>query len=367
MADVSFFDVVTDASAKKHRIVSKTFGGWSNIVLPNALKREGKIKYVEFFSGPGMYKDGTRSTPLLILDHVIATPALRDAVELVFNDQNAEFVARLQRHVEETPRVELLRHKPRFQNFNMDSAAVALVRKNNVPAFFFADPWGYRGVSIDLIEAAISHWGCDFMFFFNYNRINMNLGSEAMNAPIDEFFRPERARELRGTVAQLRPREREDAVVKAMQGGVKELGALVEKFKYLSKTGARTTHHLMYVSKHRLGISLFKEISAKESTSFEDEVPSLEHNPAGKNGQGLLFSPLGQLEMDLKETFAGMSLTTEQIYHQHHNGKPYILKNYRQAVLNLKEAGVVSIHPSWETRAGKESLPINVLVTFKAS
>jgi three-Cys-motif partner protein len=304
---------------------------------------------------------------LLILDHVIATPALRDALELVFNDQNVEFIAELQRHVEETPGVELLRYKPRFRNFNMDGEAVVLVRKNNVPAFFFADPWGYRGVSLDLIEAALSHWGSDFLFFFNYNRINMNLGCEAMNAPINEFFRREHAEELRETVARLRPKEREEAVLKAMHTGVKELGAKVEKFTYRSKTGARTTHHLMYVSRHRLGMSLFKEISAKESTSFEDDVPSLEHNPAGKNGQGMLFSPLGQLEMDLKETFAGMSLTTEQIYHQHHNGKPYILKNYRQAVLNLKDAGVVSVDPLWESRASKESLPMSALITFKAS
>lgn len=195
----------------------------------------------------------------------------------------------------------------------------------------------------------------------------MNLGSEAMNPAIDEFFKPERAEELRKEVAQLQPREREDAVLKAMQAGMKELKAKVEKFTYRSKTGTRTTHHLMYVSRHRLGMSLFKEISAKESTSFHDDVSSLEHNPSDRHGQGILFSPLEQLEMDLRETFAGMSLTTEQMYHQHHNGKPYVLKNYRQAILNLKEAGLVSIDPSFETHPHGESVPLNIPVTFKAS
>ena len=45
--------------------------------------------YVSLFCGPGMYTDGTRSTPLLILDHTIATPALRETVQLVFNDENS--------------------------------------------------------------------------------------------------------------------------------------------------------------------------------------------------------------------------------------------------------------------------------------
>lgn len=67
MADASFFDVPTEASLKKHRIVSKYYGGWGNIVLPKARAREGKLMYVSLFCGPGKYKDGTRSTPLLIL------------------------------------------------------------------------------------------------------------------------------------------------------------------------------------------------------------------------------------------------------------------------------------------------------------
>jgi hypothetical protein len=43
MAEVSFFDAPTVASCKKHRIVSKYFGGWANIVLPQARTHEGRI------------------------------------------------------------------------------------------------------------------------------------------------------------------------------------------------------------------------------------------------------------------------------------------------------------------------------------
>ena len=66
----------------------------------------------------------------------------------------------------------------------------------NVPTLFFADPWGYKGVSIDLIRSA-GDWGSDFLFFFNYNRINMNLSCDSMNEPINEFFTAEVAQDLR--------------------------------------------------------------------------------------------------------------------------------------------------------------------------
>jgi hypothetical protein len=63
-------------------------------------------------------------------------------------------------------------------------------------------------------------------------------------------------------------------------------------------------------------------------------------------------------------TYAGKVLTPEQIYHQHHNGKPYILKNYRQALLHLEERGDISIDPPRATRPRSESFPNDAQVTF---
>ena len=110
MADATFFDAPTEASLKKHRIVSKYFGGWANIVLPQTKAREGKLKYIDLFCGPGQYRDGTRSTPLLILDHVIKTPALRETIQLIFNDENTDFMAELAAHIAATSEVLKSKH-----------------------------------------------------------------------------------------------------------------------------------------------------------------------------------------------------------------------------------------------------------------
>ena len=57
-----------------------------------------------------------------------------------------------------------------------------------VPTLFFVDPWGYKGLSLSLINSVLKNWGCDCIIFFNYNRINMGLHNEAveehMNAPV---------------------------------------------------------------------------------------------------------------------------------------------------------------------------------------
>jgi three-Cys-motif partner protein len=366
MPDASFFDVPTEASLKKQRTASKYFGGWANIVLPKARAREGKIMYADLFCGPGQYKDGTRSTPLLVLDHIISAPALRDTVQTVFNDENPEFVNELESHIAKLPGIESLHYKPQLRNRVVGRDIIPRIQRIDVPTLFFADPWGYKGISIDLIEASISHWGSDFLFFFNYNRINMNLGSEAMNEPINEFFCADRAHELRRTIACLRPAQREEAILKAMQGAIKNLGAHVGKFTFRSETVSRPTHHLLCVSKHRQGMALFKEISAKESTRFDDNVPSLDHDPHTDPLQSLLFSPLTELESTLLTRYAGQILTPDQIYHGHHNGTPYILKNYKQALLHLEEAGAIRVDPPKAMRPRSENFPHDAKVTFPA-
>lgn len=364
MADDSFFDVPTEASIKKQRIVSKYFAAWANIILPKTRAKEGRLRYVDLFCGPGRYHDGSPSTPLLILDHVINTPGLREHTQLCFNDDNEDSIETLKSEVAKFPGAGLLKFAPVFGNTAINRDIIPRIEKTKVPTLFFADPWGYKGISIDLIAAAIGYFGCDFLFFFNYNRINMNLGCEAMNEPINEFFSVERADELRRTVGRLRPAEREEAILKAMQTAIRGLGARFEKFTYRSRTGSRSTHHLLCVSKHREGVALFKEISAKESTTYDGDVPSLEHDPSANPFQSVLFSPILQLESELLTAFAGKTLTTDQIYHAHHNGRPYIMKNYRQALLHLEEVGAISIDPPRANRPRGESFPRDARIIF---
>ena len=79
MVDESFFDEVGEQSLVKTAIVAKYFRAWSNVMLGTLAKRGGdRIAYIDLFSGPGCYEDGTKSTPLLVLDQAIASDRLRE-------------------------------------------------------------------------------------------------------------------------------------------------------------------------------------------------------------------------------------------------------------------------------------------------
>src|SRR5437868_6447057 len=86
----NFFDESREQSLVKATIVSKYFWAWAKVLIPTVKKRQGgKIAYIDLFAGPGRYKDGTKSTPLLILEKAAQDPDMSQMLVTVFNDADA--------------------------------------------------------------------------------------------------------------------------------------------------------------------------------------------------------------------------------------------------------------------------------------
>src|ERR1700689_5450320 len=111
-----------------------------------------------------------------------------------------------------------------------------------VPTLFFVDPWGYKGLSLQLVNSVLKDWGCDCVFFFNYNRISMGLSNPAVEEHMNALFGKTRADELRSLLEGLSPNDREFLIVeelcKAMGGGESRF---VLPFRFLNNTGTRTS------------------------------------------------------------------------------------------------------------------------------
>jgi len=85
----SFFEESKEQSAVKTAIVSKYFWSWAKVIMPHARKgSDKKIAYLDLFAGPGRYKDGTKSTPLLILEKAIQDETMRQMLVTIFNDRD---------------------------------------------------------------------------------------------------------------------------------------------------------------------------------------------------------------------------------------------------------------------------------------
>jgi three-Cys-motif partner protein len=371
MSTEEFFDETRDQSLVKSIIVSKYFYAWANVMIPQAKKWSNKIAYIDLFAGTGVYKDGTKSTPILILEKAIQNDNMREMLITVFNDKDPEKVQTLNEAINALPNINTLKYQPAVENEEVGEKITKMLEDLNlVPTLFFVDPWGYKGLSLRLIGATIKNWGCDCVFFFNYNRINAGLNNRIVEYHINSLFGEERAKILREKLEKLNPLEREAAIIEEMMKASKEIGGdFVLPFCFKNDKGTRTSHHLIFVSKHPKGYEIMKEIMAKESNESYQDVPSFMYCPATRR-QAMLFEfsrTIDELGEMLMIDFAGRSLTMKQIYDEHNIGKPFIFKNYQNILKKLEASGKIMTEPSADKRRkikGEVTFAKDIKVTF---
>jgi three-Cys-motif partner protein len=366
-----FFDEAKEQSIVKATIVSKYFWAWAKVIIPNARARPGKIAYIDLFAGPGRYKDGTKSTPIRILEQASKDDDMRKMLVTYFNDVDADNSHSLQSAIDQLPGIQSLKYPPVVQSEEIGEEIVKTFEQANlIPTLLFVDPWGYKGLSLRLVNSVLKDWGCDCIFFFNYNRINMGLGNEIVEKHMNALFGKERADALRTKLADLPAAERELGIVEAIAEALKEMGGkYVLPFTFRNDGGTRTSHHLIFVSKHFKGYEIMKEIMARESSSAEQGVPSFEYSPATER-QPMLFEltrPLDELEGMLLEHFAGKQTTMEQVYQEHNVGRRYVKSNYKEALRNLEASGKIIANPPAQQRPkrkGEVTFADRVIVRF---
>jgi len=371
MTDSSFFEISKEQSRVKAAIVSKYFDAWAGVMMGTQDKFKGvhgnKIAYLDLFAGPGRYDDGTKSTPLVILEKAIASPKLRDRLVAIFNDKDENNTRSLQQAIDSLPGINSLRYKPKIRQREVGTEIVKLFEEMKlIPTFFFVDPWGYKGLSLKLVNAVLNHWGCDCLFFFNYNRISMGLPNELVEEHMNALFGVERANALREKIAGLSPSERELTIVEDLCEAIKATGKrYVLPFRFKNETGRRTSHHLIFVSKNFKGYEIMKDVMAGESSSHQQGVASFEYSPATSR-QPLLFQlaqPLDDLGDVLLRDFAGRVMNRDRVYELHSLDRPYIKKNYTEVLLKLETAGKVKVEPPASKRR-KGTLGATVKITF---
>lgn len=287
MTENSFFNEQKEQSLIKARIVEKYFWAWAKVIISKVKKGSSsnqKIAYVDLFAGAGRYKDGSKSTPVKVLETAIADTDMRNMLVSIFNDADVENVNSLQQAIDSIPGIENLKYRPQISKYEVGEDIVKTFQSMKlVPTLLFVDPWGYKGLSLQLVNSVVKDWGCDCIFFFNYNRINMGLSNDAVKENMNALFGQVGADQLRKRLKTLTltPQERELTVVEYICEALKEMGGkYVLPFRFRHEMGNRTSHHLIFVSKHSKGYGIMKEIMAKESSEQTQGVPSFEYNPA---------------------------------------------------------------------------------------
>lgn len=364
---IKFFEERGDQSAIKAEIVQKYFAAWANIVLPTAQKfGEGKIAYIDLYAGPGRYKDGAASTPLLVLEKAISNPSISESLVALFNDMDADNTQTLQSEIDRLPGIEKLKYKPKVNCNPVDKDSEEYFASTRIiPSFTFLDPFGYKGLSLRLVNGVIKDWGCDCVFFFNYNRISLGISNPLVQDHMIALFGEERAAQLKKKVEGTKPSLREQMILEELSRALTEMGGeFVLPFRFRNGMD-RLTHHLIFVSKSFKGYEVMKSIMAAASTTSDQGVASFAYSPADET-MPLLFEltrPLDELEGLLRKDFAGRTASMWDIYREHSVGRRYLSRHYKDILKKMEDAGVVEVRDP-ENKKRARGFADRLLVTF---
>ena len=309
----TFFTDQTEQSRVKAQIVSSYFRAWSSVIK----KWDGPMGYIDLFCGPGKYENNQPSAPLLIINSTLTDPLLTSKMHFIFNDYDPQNIAVLKESIANTPNASLL--KGRLQFYDQTVGQDFYTRLNiprNMPILSFVDPFGYKGLSLNLIDRLIANSGSDCIFFFNYNRINMALSS---NTKFDEYlnglFGTQRTQDLKKQLCTLQPSQREPIVLEALIEALRERkGNYVLPFKFYSTEMLRTSHFIIFVTKHPLACKIMKQIMYTNSAKDCDGVATFSFEDSRNFGDvfqqiSLFDRPIDALQSELQRKYKGKQIS----------------------------------------------------------
>jgi three-Cys-motif partner protein len=352
VATQDFFEETLDQSKVKSEIVVEYFFRWAVIIsgkLDSDPRSQGSpIGYVDLFAGPGRYQSGAMSTPLLVLQTAIADPSFSQRLITIFNDADEKHVKTLQKAIESFPGIEKLAYPPEIWNEEVGTGiAKTFEETHTIPLLAFIDPWGYKGLSLGLVAAFLKDWGCECIFFFNYNRINAGLTNPLVEMHMAALFGDVGLAQLQKKLQGLTPDQREPFILGALIDALQAHGhRFVSPFCFKREDGVRTSHYLIFVSKHFKGYDIMKSIMGKHSSDQRQGVPTFTYVPPPTQQQLRLLDfsrPLDDLREMLLAGYAGRTLTLPTLYEEHSPGRPYLMRNYTAVLAALEQAKEISV------------------------
>jgi three-Cys-motif partner protein len=372
LIDTDFFDQPLDQSKVKSTIVTNFFTSWSKVMLGAAQHsgRSQRLAYYELFCGPGRYRDGAKSTPLMIMEQIIATSGLRENMEATFIDIDKTYIAALKAELEALPGYGTVRRPARLlcDEVNPQTEAI-FTRSEPVPTLSFIDPFGYRGLSINLIHSISKTWGSDCIFFFNYRRVNAALNNDNFINHMGALFEADRAEIMRREVRAMSPSRRLNYILSKLDEVLKKHGLRYNMiFKFSGDKSKRTTHALVFVTKDIKGYKIMKDVMASaSSTHSQDGVPSYEFCPEVRKAQPELdlVSEVSKLAEQLACKYSGRRMIVQDVVDGEQPTR-FVDKNIKDALCMLEKSGCLTAVPPAASRwrAGRLTCGPKVLLTF---
>lgn len=354
MKNQDFYDKQTDSSRIKANIVAKYFPSYCRIIDK---ANQSKIIYLDLFSGPGIYKDRSLSTPILIANEIASDENLSQKVHLMFNDN--KYIDELKSNFDKLYPEGTFKYKIRFGNKTVgkdENIRKFLIKKhepkNPHPTLLFFDPWGYKGIDTKELAMFLENWGNEIFLFVNIKRIHAAIENKKFDLMMNQLFPTsiERLRKERKFTASVYERLSliMDNITNEFSKHVPQ-GLFKTSFKFQEEDSVATSHYIIHFTKHSKGYELVKQIyydydnigaSLEQDGVYTFDAKRMKYN----EGNTLDFgeSYLDELSIQLANEFKGRKLSGKDLYTFHNTKTKYCGTHYAKTLRYMVEKNMIA-------------------------
>lgn len=347
----------------KHDILRGYLGAWFSIMS----KQNRRILYLEGFAGPGIYEGGEPGSPLIALDTLIDHPIFlkREETEFIFvfiekdnsrfrslNNEIQKYWLKKETKQPKNITVEVIKDdfKKTVEDIleQVDSPNTTLV-----PTFAFVDPFGWAGVSLDLMTRLISFDRCEVLVTFMYDSISRFLKDPYVEKSLVEFFGTDKYKEF----IELAGEERKSSLQKLFVNQLREKAGFkyMISFELISERG-KTEYFLIHGTRHQMGFT-----KMKEAMWTLDASGGFRFSARSRDKQSLFDKePSESLKKDILQEFKGKEVNILAV-ESYVDKTLYLGKHMRESLRNLEIEGAITV----TNRNKKGTYPKGTLVKFE--
>jgi three-Cys-motif partner protein len=300
-----------------------------------------RLAYLDLYGGPGRDTRAAR--------HVVSTVASRAAEDellcgdllLLLNDPGPEDPDARRALARELRPVRSLVHPAQvIRRHPWLRITTRLEAYRPLGVLVHWEPWGYCALGGEDLARCMAIPQAEVLLALRFPLLNLGLGNPRVAQHLAAFWGSERTDALRAAVRGASPRQREEQIVTACVERLGELGARhVLPFRFM--TGNRISALLLHAARHAEAHGRRKEVLARHATGHAQGVPDYCHDPAAAHYRDSLpvSRPLDALADDLARSYAGQTVRADDVYERHHLGRPFIRRNYTDALELLAVQG----------------------------
>lgn len=315
----------------KHLILRKYLDAW----LPIITRYNQRVLYIDGFAGPSEYSKGEDGSPIIALKSIIEHKfKIQSEIKMVFIEEDTKRFKHLISKINTLKIPKNIKIVPINDKFtNILSSILKFLedqQRNLAPSFVFIDPFGFSGISFNIIKKIMSYKKCEVFITFMYEEINRFIANKKIWNCLDDTFGTDTWRKI---INVYNPEERKIKLFSLYKDQLISEAKItyINAFTMLNKSN-KPDYFLFFGTNNIKGLSAMKRAMWKADPSGSFRFSDFSYNP----GQGFLIEPKPDYELLKKiilDKFKGKTISLGELEVFVLTKTPFLETHYKKQIL----------------------------------